>query len=72
MKTILCQEYLLVGRVLEGNGIFWDWEVREGIEMWEWGWNIYNIFIFESPPMRNRNKYDWSKPFKFVSTKEEF
>jgi hypothetical protein len=22
--------------------------------------------------MRNRNKYDWSKPFKFVSSKEEF
>jgi hypothetical protein len=22
--------------------------------------------------MRNRNKYDWSKPFKFISTKEEF
>ena len=51
---------------------FGGWEVREGIEMWAWGWNIYNIFIFESPPMRNRNKYDWSKPFKFVSTKEEF
>ena len=22
--------------------------------------------------MRNRNKFDWSKPFKFISNKEEF
>lgn len=33
---------------------------------------IYNYFLFESSQMRNRNKYDWSKPFKFVASKEEF